>query len=174
MYSRNLNCNRIMRRLIIIIVIAILALPVTSCKKNRNPISATPKPTSLILNAFGVGSECFPPSKFYCDIEVWSYDQNTGDVTKSAQYTKLNLTETAFVKNPPGGSTLELKNFNLPKTGQFILKVRFESDICGDCCQDKCNNPPRQGRPIYTYNTPFMEARETVGIDLKRSSCRCC
>lgn len=78
----------------------------------------------------------------------------------------------------PGSSTLSINNFKIPTSGQFILKVRFESLNCADCCKSICKIgvPPveKQGRTVYTFNTPFMYPKEKIDIDLKFSNCRCC
>jgi hypothetical protein len=97
---------------------------------------------------------------------------------RSNQYSKTNLTQNHITPISPGSTTLSIKNFKIPTSGQFILKVRFESLICADCCKPNCKNvsPPieKQGRTVYTYNTPFMFPTEKIDIDLKFNSCRCC
>ena len=78
----------------------------------------------------------------------------------------------------PGSNTLTINNFEIPSTGQFILKVRFESLNCADCYKSNCKTGvpivEKQGRPIYSYNTPFLYPTEKIDIDLKFTNCRCC
>lgn len=95
-----------------IICLLLIFVSIFGCKP-PDPPSSTPTDSKLSISlAPGQDFTCFPPAKFFCDIEVWGYDQQAGDFKKNNQYSQLNLNENHF-SILPGSNTITLKNFLL-------------------------------------------------------------